>query len=270
MNAQRIRTLMGKDLRELGANPMVVIPMVIVPMVMCIVLPGGILVAALTAGARQGARGLEQIEKLVTVYPVPAALTEPLHRLLYVVLNYTFMPLFMIVPLMVASLVAANAIVGEKERKTLETLLCTPLTNRELIVSKLLVSFLPAVVLSWAVFAVFFAFANGISLALIHRWMVTSLIWLPSLLLLSPAISMVALSLTLMVSLKAKSFQSAQQVAALVVLPLVAVVFAQITGLVTLNALYVVGLSLLLFAVAAVLILRVLPRFTREGIISTL
>jgi ABC-2 type transport system permease protein len=270
MNTDRIRAVMAKDLRELTANPLVLIPMIIVPAVLCVVAPAAILLAGLTAGQQQAARSLEQIGKLVTVYPVPAVLTDPVHRLLYVVLNYTLLPMFMIVPLMMAALISANAIVGEKERKTLETLLCTPLTNRELIVAKLLVSFLPAVALSWLTFVVYFGLANGISLALIHRWIVGAWIWLPSLLLLSPAVSVVALSLTLMVSLRAKTFQSAQQVAALVVVPLVAVVVAQVTGVVILNALYVIVISLVLFAIGAVLILRVLPRFTREGIISTL
>ncbi|HTZ52495.1 MAG TPA: ABC transporter permease subunit [Spirochaetia bacterium] len=270
MNGQRVRAVMAKDLREIGANPMVVIPMVIVPAVICVVIPTVILAVALGAGTARGVHGLDQVEKLIGVYPVPAALTQPLHRMLYVILNYTFLPMFMIVPLMMSSLISANAIVGEKERRTLETLLSTPLTNRELIVSKLLVSFLPAVTLSWAVFGAFFLVTNAVSLAMIHQWIVHSWIWLPSLLLLSPSVSMIALSLTLLVSLKARTFQSAQQVAALVVVPLVAVVFAQVTGAVILNVLYVVLASLVLFAAAAVLVLRVLPRFTREGIVSTL
>ena len=178
--------------------------------------------------------------------------------------------MFMIVPVMIATLVCANAIVGEKERKTLETLLSTPLTNREFVVAKLLVSFLPAIVLSWMVFVVFFAAANALSLILMRQMIVRSLIWLPSLLLLSPAVSLVGLSLTLPVSLKARTFQSAQQFAALVVVPLVALVVMQVTGVVILNALYVVLLSLALLALAWILIMRVLPRFTREGIISTL
>jgi hypothetical protein len=44
----------------------------------------------------------------------------------------------------------------------------------------------------------------------------------------------------------------------------------QIIGVLILNALSMVLLSLVLFALAAVLIRRVLPRFTREGIMSAL
>jgi len=269
MNRRRVAAVMRKDLRELTANPMVIIPLTLVPILLCVVVPCVVLVVGLAAGRGLVTREAGRILKFIDVYRVPPVLTEPAHRMLYVALNYMFLPLFMIVPLMMSSLVSANAIVGEKERKTLETLLSTPITNRELIVSKLLVSFLPAVLLSWAVFAVFFAGTNAIALAWIHQLIVRSWIWLPSLLLLSPAISLVTLSLSLLVSMKAKTFQSAQQITALVVLPLVAVFYAQVAGVVALNAVYVVLLSLVLFAVGGVLILRVLPRFTREGIIGT-
>ena len=60
-----------------------------------------------------------------------AAVSSVAEQISYIFLNYTFVPLFMIIPVMVASIIAANSVVGEKERKTLETLLYTPVTNRE-------------------------------------------------------------------------------------------------------------------------------------------
>jgi len=270
VNWKRIRVVMRKDLGELGANPMVVVPMAVVPAVMCVIVPCVITLAVLSVGADQLNRNAELIARLAPLYDIPAAFSNPVSRLLYVVLNYTFLPMFMIVPVMMATLVSANAVVGERERKTLETLLSTPLTNREFVVAKLLVSFLPAIVLSWMAFVAFFAAANAVSLAMMRQVIVRSWIWLPSLLLLSPAVSLLGLSLTLLVSLKAKTFQSAQQFATLIVVPLIALVVMQITGVVILNALYVVLASLVLLAGGWFLIMWILPRFTREGIISTL
>ncbi len=118
----------------------------------------------------------------------------------------TIQSLFMILPLMASSIVTANSIVGEKERKTLETLLYTPVTNREFLVAKLLNSFIPAVLIGCAGFAGFFLVLNLIyflhrNMLIIHSW-----IWMPAILLLSPSVSLIGLSLTLMVSLKAKSY----------------------------------------------------------------
>jgi len=46
-----------------------------------------------------------------------------------------------------ASMISANALVGEKEQNTLEALLCTPLTDRELLIGKVLSSFVPTIAL---------------------------------------------------------------------------------------------------------------------------
>jgi ABC-2 type transport system permease protein len=56
-------------------------------------------------------------------------------------------PMIGIVAIIPASLISANALVGEREQNTLEPLLCTPLTDRELLLGKLLSSFIPSVAL---------------------------------------------------------------------------------------------------------------------------
>ena len=58
-------------------------------------------------------------------------------------LGFLFAPMFLILPLMVASIIGADSIVGEKERKTLEALLYTPATDRELYLAKLLSAVVP-------------------------------------------------------------------------------------------------------------------------------
>ncbi len=59
----------------------------------------------------------------------------------------TISPMLGIVAIIPASLIAANALVGEREQNTLEPLLCTPLTDRELLVGKVLSSFIPSIIL---------------------------------------------------------------------------------------------------------------------------
>ncbi|MHA1771716.1 MAG: hypothetical protein ACTSYL_08550 [Candidatus Thorarchaeota archaeon] len=46
-----------------------------------------------------------------------------------------------------ASLIAANSFVGEKEQRTLEPLLLTPLTDQQIIIGKVLSAFIPCVIL---------------------------------------------------------------------------------------------------------------------------
>ncbi|RDE12206.1 MAG: hypothetical protein C4K48_10275 [Candidatus Thorarchaeota archaeon] len=56
-------------------------------------------------------------------------------------------PVIGIMVIIPASMISANALVGEKEQNTLEALLCTPLTDRELLIGKVLSSFIPTIAL---------------------------------------------------------------------------------------------------------------------------
>jgi ABC-2 type transport system permease protein len=56
-------------------------------------------------------------------------------------------PMLGLIAIIPASLIAANALVGEREQNTLEPLLCTPLTDRELLIGKVLSSFIPSIAL---------------------------------------------------------------------------------------------------------------------------
>jgi ABC-type Na+ efflux pump permease subunit len=56
----------------------------------------------------------------------------------------SFLMIFGVIP---ASMISANALVGEREQKTLEPLLATPLTDRQLLLGKLLSSMIPSFIL---------------------------------------------------------------------------------------------------------------------------
>ena len=54
--------------------------------------------------------------------------------------------LFFVIP---AAMISANSFVGEREQNTLEPLLCTPLTDSELLVGKSLSALIPATILMY-------------------------------------------------------------------------------------------------------------------------
>lgn len=269
MNYRRVWAVSRKDIGEIVVNSSVIIPMIVVPVILCVILPTVLTALVLTLDITM-IQGAELIERILPFYPIPDLIEGVNARILYVFLNYTFIPLFMVVPLMVSSIIAANAVVGEKERSTLETLLYTPITNRELMVGKLLAAFLPAVAIA-LVSALLFALATNITSMLIAGYaFLRAPLWILAVLLLSPAVSLLGLVVTLIVSIKAKSFMAAQQIAGVLVIPFIIVIIVQMTGLIAFNALVVALAALVVFAVALIILLKVAPRFTRERIISTL
>ncbi|MFW5685836.1 MAG: ABC transporter permease subunit [Spirochaetota bacterium] len=269
MNLSRVKAIVRKDLSELGANKMAVAPMIIVPLVLCVVLPAVVTILVFRLDVAM-INGSELIEQVLPLYRVPAEFDTTARQILYVFLNYMFVPFFMLVPVMVSSIIAANAVVGEKERKTLETLLYTPVTNREFVTAKQLAAFLPAVVVSLAGFVAYFAVVNGVALALEGLWLIRSVLWIPALLLVSPAVSLLALGVTLMISMRAKSFMEAQQMSAVVVIPMILLVVVQFTGVFVLSVWHVIGFGVVLLAADLILMNRIGPRFEREAILKTL
>ena len=90
------------------------------------------------------------------------------------VLGYLVAPLFLIVPLMVSAVTASDTFAGEKERRTLETLLHLPVRDRDLYIAKLLGGFIPATAVSWIGFVLFAIISN------IVCWPVMQRLFLPT------------------------------------------------------------------------------------------
>lgn len=269
MNWRSIKALLRKDLKEIRANSMVVLPMVIVPLVLCVVIPA--VITGLSVGADVSAiNGAELLERVAELYPIPSDITNPAERIVYLFLNFTFVPFFLLVPIMVTTVISANSIVGEKERHTLETLLYTPITNREFLMAKQLVAFIPACTIAITSFVVFFGVVNALSLSLAGYLMVRSIIWIPTMLLLVPATSALGLSISLLVSLRSKSFMEAQQAAGVLVLPFMLLVGVQISGIFIFNPLFVIALAVVFAFLSWLIIQRFGPRFHRERVITTL
>lgn len=174
----------------------------------------------------------------------------------------------LLLPVMIPSLVASYSIVGEKTSQTLEPLLATPIRTWELLFGKMLTAFLPTIALTWF-FAVLFAI--GVRLIASSDGVFALLIgapWLLSVLLLSPALSMIAIAITVGISSRAKDPRSAQEVSAMLVIPIVLTIPGQLSGFIFIDATVVLVASLVLAAMASIAIWIVARLFDREWILT--
>ena len=224
---------MRKDLRQVSQNRMVWLPMVIVPAILQVILP--LVMVLLPSFVAEGQLELDDLA--VMVEHMPPRLRESFADLsgqqLWITLsaNYMFAPLFLIVPLMVSSILGADSFAGEKERKTLEGLLYTPIRDSELFVAKLLVALLPALAISIASFVLYGFVVNLSGYAVMRRLFFPAAIWWPLVFWLGPGMSVAGLGATVLISSKATSFMQAQQMSAFLVLPVVFLMMAQVSGL---------------------------------------
>jgi ABC-2 type transport system permease protein len=255
-----MRAVMAKDFTAIRRSRAVVLPMLIVPTLLMVVLPLGIGMAA---------RGSPPDVSAV-LSRLPGDIARPIldlpasQQLVVLVNGYLLAPLFLIVPLMVAAVLAADSFAGEKERRTIETLLHTPIAERDLFYAKLLGAFLPAVAISWIGFAAFAVVVNTVAWPVMGRVFVPTRLWAVMILWVAPAVAALGMGVMVRVSARARGVQEASQLGGAVILPLIFLAVGQSTGLLLVTLPVAVGIGAAIWAVALWLIVRGAGRFTRD------
>lgn len=245
-NWRAIRAIIRKDLKQVTQNQMVWLPMILVPLILQVIMPLGMVLMPRFVSADQ--LGLDEMQAFYQI--IPAALQQTLAGLslpqqwIMLAANYMFAPFFLIVPLMTASVIGADSFVGEKERKTLEGLLYSPLSDVEFFVAKVLTALVPALVISFSTFVLYGLVVNLGGYSIMQRIFFPTATWWPLVFWLGPATSVAALGVTVLISVRAKSFMQAQQLSGLLVLPVVFLMIGQISGLFFLGStlIWIVGL----------------------------
>lgn len=179
-----------------------------------------------------------------------------------------FLLLYMLMPLMIPVTIAAYSIVGEKSTRTLEPLLATPITTVELLAGKGLAAALPAVAATWLSFGVF---AVGARLLGVGPGLLAKLIdpmWLIAIFLVGPLLAVASVSFAVMISSRVNEPRVAEQLAGLVVLPLLALFFGQVSGLILLNSALVLWMALGLLVLDTGLLAFAVQLFQRESILT--
>jgi ABC-2 type transport system permease protein len=263
MTMMRIRALLAKEFLDLSRNRLALVPVGIIT-ILSLVLPFGIAVAIpFFTGQELGSDA--DLVKVSVVVGAHEPLTNTARVQLF--LFQQFLMLFLMTPITGAMALAAHAVVGEKQARTLEPLLATPITTGELLVAKVLGALLPTLAISLAGLGLYLAgivamAAPGVAAAMLSARTVMLVV------LVGPAAALVSLQSAIIISSRVNDARTAQQFGVLIIIPLTAVLVAQFTGSFWLSAtaLALVGLGLIggwaLLAVFSVVI------FDRETILT--
>src|SRR5205807_8961359 len=262
-----IRAIAVRDFTAVRRSKGVLLPMLIVPFLLLVVLPLGVGVAARAAHP-------PDVSSMLRALPGglarPILTLPPRERLVVLVDGYLVAPLFLIVPLMLAAVLAADAFAGEKERKTLESLLHQPVPDRDLFFAKLLGAFVPAVAISWIGFACFVVVVDVTAWPVAHRLMVPTKLWVVVIFWVAPAVAALGLGVMVRVSARASSTQEANQLGGAVILPLIFLAVGQSTGLLLVTLPIALGIGAVVWLIALWLVLRGAQRFTRDRMARTI
>jgi len=207
---------------------------------------------------------LNSLEKLRQSMPATAGLPPPQQFLLLLISQFNFY--LLLIPTMIAISLATFSIIDEKLSGSLEALLATPVKTWELLLGKALSGAIPALLVTWICAGIYLVgmaalgWGNLISL-------VVSPTWFLSLFFLTPVVAVLSFLLGVIGSSRAKDARTAQNTSLFIILPVLAIVAAQITGLIWFTPLLTLVLSIVI-GLIDVLVLRIAVRlFQREAIV---
>jgi ABC-2 type transport system permease protein len=261
---KRMAALLGKEFTDLRLNPSVFLPVALVGVV-SLLLPFviAVIIPAFTGELLSDSEDFDAALAMYKLQPVPGLDRE---GAVQAWLFQQFLLFMLIVPVVEATGVAAHSVVGEKQARTLEPLLATPLTTFELLAAKALAALLPAIVLALACFGLY---VGGI--ALFARpgvaWALLSARSLSVVLLLGPLAALAALQTTICFSSRADDERAAQQWGSLIVLPIAGALIAPFLGF-EVSLPVILGAVVFLMLVNAIIMRIAISVFDRETILT--
>jgi ABC-2 type transport system permease protein len=256
MNGRAIRAIIRKDLKVVRQNKGMLLPIIMITVGLFVVAP--LLVGLLPSFIGTTGLASGEIDQLLS--QMPAGLKQTLagydmdQTVVVYVLMYMLAPMFLLIPAMVSSAIAADSFAGEKERKTLEALLYTPTTDRELFTAKLLSGWLAAVAVALVGFVLYAVMANVAAWPHMRHIFFPNTMWLVLIVWVVPAFPGLVLGVVVLVSARAQGFQDANQLGGLVMLPVLLMLVLQVSGVMYFSTVLVFLLGLVLWLLDGLLI----------------
>jgi ABC-2 type transport system permease protein len=267
VSLHRVLTIVRKDLAEIRRSPGVLVPpavMAVVSLAMPFLI--AVLVPHLTGEDLSADDDFRKIAEAATAY-MPALAGLPPGAAVQALVFQQFLLFFVLIPVTAAMAIASYSIIGEKQARTLEPLLASPLSTTELLLAKVLSATLPSLAFEAAALAIYLA---GMVVLAEPGVVATILSGRTALTmgLLGPLTTLVALQLAVAASSRANDPRSAQQIGVLVIVPIIAIMIAQFTGLIWLTTPLVLALAGMLALLWIGLLAVGVRLFDRETILT--
>jgi ABC-2 type transport system permease protein len=176
--------------------------------------------------------------------------------------------IYLILPIIIPSELAAYSIVGEKSNHTLEPLLATPVKTWELLMGKCIAIVLPSIIVTWISGGIFIGVLSALAVSSRVFAAVVTPGWLVALFLWTPVLSLLAVAFMTAISSRVNDPRTAEQFSAWLVVPFLLVFLGQLFGFVVLGVSFALGALLVLIIFTGVAFWVVTQLFQREVILT--
>jgi ABC-2 type transport system permease protein len=253
-------TVMKKDLEEVIRNRYIISSMATLPLLFSVVIP---MLYLLTLPANVSSADVATLAHAVENF---AALTP--RQIMISFLVQSNLPFYLLMPGILPTLIAAYSIAGEKKNGTLEPMLATPVGTTDVLLGKTLAAVVPAILLTWASFGIYTVLVNTFTAGTFTTPVLPNALWLIALLITGPLLAILSVYASVLVSARMADVRAAQQVSAVLVVPIMGLFVLQLFGMVTLNVNVLLLVSAGLLIIDVVLIKLGSAVFQREEILT--
>jgi ABC-2 type transport system permease protein len=254
-SGQRIRAVLRKELVELRKNKMVIGAMASLPLIFVTLM---LVMNALVP--------IDPAAKVRGFVPPPALAGLSAGLALRILLNEQFMFYQLLVPMILPTVIAAHSVIGEKQARTLEPLLATPVRTSELLAAKILAAVLPAVLLGWLSYSVALVGVRLTSGSTVASFLYRPM-WSLSMLGVAPLLALFTASVAVCISSRVNDARTAQAISGTAVVPVIAAGMAVLLGKRVLTTSFVLGVAATLVPLDLLLLALAGKLFQRETIL---
>lgn len=260
----RLRAILWKEWLELRQDRNIIFGTLIPPLIFT-VLP---LIVAYAIGSRPP----EMIDRTSRFRPSvmddPALAGMNAQEMAQALIAQQLSILFLLMPIVIPSVIASYAVVGEKVSRTLEPVLASPVRVRELMLGKILAALVPAVAITWGFSALFIAGMAAVSVSGRVFAAVVSPAWLLLLLCCTPLIALIVIAVIVGISSRVNDPRTAQQLSTFLVIPFVLFFVGQASGALILSPRLALVAAVVLLGVTALAMWAVTRFFQREVVLT--
>jgi len=174
----------------------------------------------------------------------------------------------LLIPVMIGSYVSADTIIGEKERQTIEGLFLLPLTDLEILIAKVGVSFIPIIGLTWLMSLLYAGIVDLVLITHLDRILLPDIRFILLVLFFTPLLGLASITVTVLVSSRVSTVRDAQQITGILLIPAMLLVIGQMIIILINTWLIIIGTIILL--VFDLLTLKIsLTFFNREKLVTS-
>ena len=257
MNYYQIKVIIKKDLIELQKDKGLLLSLMIPPIIFSIFLPSLILLFGANGDITASINGLSGFLDHFLILKYPNYVTTA-NLPIYAIFTDFFLPLFMLIPIMVSTILASNSFIGEKEKRTMEGLYYTPISPKTIIFGKAFACAIPACLFTIFSVIVYSIVVNSLGWSYFGHAILPNLTWLLVIFIISPLLVLLSILLIIGSSQYFKNSKSAQGIAMVVVVPILGMIISQSTGVLLLGVFEtIIFISILLFVVIVLFIVVV-------------